>query len=38
MIVLFQENTTQIQDFTFQYYYEDSYVHELGIDSDDPEF
>ena len=31
-------NTAQIQDFTFRYHYEDSYVYELDIDSDDPKF
>ena len=31
-------NTAKIQDFIFENYYEDAYVYELGIDSDDPEF
>ena len=35
---IISRNTAQIQDFTFWYYYEDSYVYELGIDSDDPKF
>ena len=28
----------EIEDFIFEYYYADRYVHDLGIDSDDPNF
>ena len=31
-------NMTAIEDFIFWNYYENGYVYELGIDSDDPEF
>ena len=36
--VIISRNTAQIEDFIFENYYENGYVHELGIDSDDPEF
>ena len=32
------KNMAVIEDFIFWNYYENGYVHELGIDSDDPEF
>ena len=35
---IISRNTAQIEDSIFQNYYENGYVHELGIDSDDPEF
>ena len=35
---IISKHTAEIEDFIFEYYYADCYVHDLGIDSDDPDF